>query len=105
MSANQNLTTALEALEALEDQLRTLQTLTNANEFMVAALKEQGDALKSMEPEPARDLLRSQARERFSQDHGSAPDEAVLSILEQSLGKGLGAEIIPFPGPAARKAD
>ncbi|WP_083097375.1 hypothetical protein [Pseudophaeobacter leonis] len=100
MSTNQNLTTAL---TALEEHLKTLQALTDANEFMVTALKEQGDALKHMEAEPARELLRGQARARFSPDQGDAPDAAVLNVLEQSLGRGLGAQIIPFPGSAVKE--
>jgi hypothetical protein len=102
MSTNQNLTTAL---TALEEHLKTLQALTDANEFMVTALKEQGDALKQMEAEPARELLRGQARARFGagEGQGEAPDAAVLNVLEQSLGKGLGAQIIPFPGGAVKE--
>ncbi|MEP2717592.1 hypothetical protein [Pseudophaeobacter sp.] len=94
MSANQKLTTAL---AALHDQLQTLQNLTEANEFMVTALKEQGDALKAMDAEPAREMLRQQARAQFSEEQGRTPDADILNILEQSLGTGLGAEIIPFP--------
>ncbi|MFC4215899.1 hypothetical protein [Pseudophaeobacter arcticus] len=101
MSANQNLTAAL---AILHDQLEALKTLTDANEFMVTALKEQGDALKTMEAEPARELLRLQARAQFSPEQGASPDAAVLNILEQSLGKGLGAEIIPFPGAAVKQS-
>jgi hypothetical protein len=101
MSANQKLA---EALVVLQDQLEALKHLTDANEFMVTALKEQGEQLKSMEAEPAREMLRQQARAQFSPDQGIAPDAAVLSILEKSLGTGLGAEIIPFPGAAAKKA-
>lgn len=95
MSANQNLT---KALALLQDQLDALKTLTDANEFMVTALKEQGDSLKTMEAEPAREMLRQQARAQFSPDQGASPDAAVLNVLEQSLGTGLGAQIIPFPG-------
>lgn len=102
MSANQNLTTAL---AELQDQLEALKSLSDANEFMVTALKEQGDALKAMEAEPAREMLRQQARAQFSPDQGITPDEAVLNILEKSLGKGLGAEIIPFSGTSVGKAD
>jgi len=100
MSANQNLTAAL---AVLQDQLEALKTLTNANEFMVTALKEQGDTLKSMEAEPAREMLRQQARAQFSPEQGASPDVAVLNILEKSLGSGLGAEIIPFPGTAEKQ--
>lgn len=102
MSANQKLA---EALAVLQDQLESLKHLTDANEFMVTALKEQGDALKSMEAEPAREMLRQQARAQFSPDQGAAPDAAVLNILEKSLGTGLEAEIIPFPGGAAKRAE
>ncbi len=102
MSANQKLT---EALAVLQGQLESLKSLTDANEFMVTALKEQGDALKSMEAEPAREMLRQQARVQFDPDQGLSPDAAVLNILEKSLGKGLGAEIIPFPGAAVKQAD
>lgn len=95
MSADQKLSLAL---ATLEQQLETLKTLTDANEFMVSALKEQGDALRMMEAETARELLRKQARARFGEDSGSEPDAAVLAVLEESLGTGLSAEIIPFPG-------
>lgn len=101
MSANQNLT---EALTILQEQLEALKNLTDANEFMVSALKEQGNTLKSLDAEPAREMLRQQARAQFDPEQGDSPDAAVLDILEQSLGKGLGAEIIPFPGAAVKHA-
>ena len=101
MSANQNLT---EALTILQEQLEALKNLTDANEFMVSALKEQGNTLKSLDAEPAREMLRQQARAQFDPAQGNSPDAAVLDILEQSLGKGLGAEIIPFPGAAVKHA-
>lgn len=94
MSANQNLTTALGALES---KLETLKILTDANQFMVEALKDQGDVLSELEAEPARRLLRAQARARFDPKSGAEPNAAVLAILEKSLGGGQDAEIIPFP--------
>lgn len=100
MSANQKLTLAL---AALEQQLETLKTLTDANEFMVTALKEQGEDLRQMEADAARDMLRGQARARFDAEDGTAPDAAVLAILEQSLGTGLGAQIIPLPIAATKQ--
>lgn len=94
MSANQNLTAALGALET---KLETLKTLTDANQFMVEALKEQGDALSDMAVEPARRMLRDQARARFDPKAGAEPNAAVLAVLEKSLGGGQNAQIIPFP--------
>lgn len=95
MSADQKMSLAL---AALEQQLETLKNLSDANEFMVTALKEQGEVLRQMEADTARDMLRKQARARFSEDEGVKPNAAVLAVLEKSLGTGLGAEIIPFPG-------
>ncbi|CUH87953.1 hypothetical protein PH5382_01882 [Phaeobacter sp. CECT 5382] len=94
MSANQNLNAALGALES---KLETLKTLTDANQFMVEALKEQGEALQAMAAGPARKMLRDQARAKFSPDGGSTPNPAVLAILEKSLGSGQSAQIIAFP--------
>lgn len=81
----------------LEDKLLHLQCLTEANEFMIDFLKEQGAALKEMGAEEARTLLRKAARLRFGPDAEAGANPDVLAILEETLGTGETAEIIAFP--------
>lgn len=90
-----------QALDALAQKLEELNDLTRANRFMVEAMAGQGDALKQMSSRRTRDMLRCQARAQFHPDTGTAPDAAVLAILEEVLGsQGESAEIIPFPARA-----
>ncbi|MEW2911339.1 hypothetical protein [Leisingera sp. JC11] len=86
------------ALDALHDKLKSLNDLVRANQFMVEAMAGQGEQLKQMSSDRTRDMLRRQARARFHPETGSAPDAAVLAILEEVLGhQQESAEIIPFP--------
>lgn len=85
------------ALTALEEKLLHLSYLTEANQFMVDVMKEQGEQLKSLDAEEARAMLRAQARKAFGPEGGDAQNPEVLAILEQALGAQKSAEIIPFP--------
>ncbi len=85
------------ALTALEEKLLHLSHLTEANQFMVEVMKEQGEHLKSIDAEEARSMLRLQARKAFGPASGEAENPEVLAILEQALGAQESAEIIPFP--------
>ena len=89
------------ALEALQGKLKSLNDLVRANQFMVEAMAGQGDALKQLSSSRTKDMLRRQARAQFHPDTGTAPDAAVLAILEEVLGhQEESAEIIPFPARA-----
>ena len=95
MSANTEMN---EALAVLTDKLRSLNDLVAANQFMVEALAQQGETLKQMDASGSKDMLRRQARARFNPDTGTAPNAAVLAVLEEVLGRQQqSAEIIPFP--------
>ncbi|MBY6056662.1 hypothetical protein [Leisingera daeponensis] len=86
------------ALDALQDKLKSLNDLVRANQFMVEAMARQGRELRGMSSSRTKDMLRSQARARFHPETGTAPDAAVLAILEEVLGHQQEcAEIIPFP--------
>ena len=98
MSAHTDLN---EALLALTGKLQSLNDLVTANQFMVEALAEQGEALKKLDGTATKDLLRRQARARFHPKTGSAPNAAALAVLEEVLGRQPeSAEIIPFPARA-----
>ncbi|KIC07795.1 hypothetical protein RA19_21960 [Leisingera sp. ANG-M1] len=95
MSAHTDLN---EALLALTGKLQSLNDLVTANQFMVEALAEQGEALKQLDGMETKDMLRQQARARFHPQTGTAPNAAALAILEEVLGRQpQSAEIIPFP--------
>ena len=85
------------ALTALEEKLLHLSHLTEANQFMVEVLKEQGEQLNAIDAEEARAMLRAQARKVFGPAGGDAQNPDVLAILEQALGAQQSAQIIPFP--------
>ncbi|MGR3760168.1 hypothetical protein ACUXV3_08535 [Roseobacteraceae bacterium NS-SX3] len=95
MTAHRNLSTAL---GELDEKLRTLKDMAEANGFLISALKDDGDALKRMEAEASRAMLRARARAVFDPESGSSPNAGVLAVLEEALGQGQTAEIIPFPG-------
>jgi hypothetical protein len=98
MSAHTDLN---EALLALTGKLQSLNDLVTANQFMVDALAQQGEAMKQQDGFEAKDMLRRQARDRFHPQPGTAPNAAVLAILEEALGRQpQSAEIIPFPARA-----
>lgn len=87
-----------EALAALTDKLRSLNDLVTANQFMVEALARQGRTLQQQDASSSKAMLRRQARARFHPETGTAPDAAVLAVLEEILGRQQeSAEIIPFP--------
>lgn len=87
-----------EALAALTDKLSSLNDLVAANHFMVEALAQQGETLQHLDATGSKDMLRRQARARFHPETGTAPNAAVLAILEEVLGRQpQSAEIIPFP--------
>ncbi|EBA16650.1 hypothetical protein RSK20926_02559 [Roseobacter sp. SK209-2-6] len=96
MSADQDLNTAL---GTLKEKLEALKVMTDANQFLVEMLREEGDALRNMGADSARAMLRRKARAKFSPDGGIAPNAEVLALLEQSLSNGLEADVIPFPAP------
>ena len=91
-----------EALGALDRKIEVLNNLVVANDFLVTCMREEGERLQVMGGDETRNMLRERARRKFHQDSGEAPNPAVLSILEQALGNGHTAEVIPFPGSAAR---
>ncbi|KAE9627897.1 hypothetical protein [Parasedimentitalea maritima] len=91
MSANSNLTTAL---GVLDEKLQSLQAMTQANQFLVDALREKEPVLKALDAEGARGFLRQSARARFGEDENY---EEVLALLEQILAPRQSADIIPFP--------
>ncbi|CUH98088.1 hypothetical protein PNH50_12195 [Leisingera aquaemixtae] len=87
-----------EALAALTDKLRSLNDLVTANQFMVEALAQQGGTLQQLDASSSKAMLRRQARVRFHPETGTAPNAAVLAVLEEVLGRQQeSAEIIPFP--------
>lgn len=86
-----------EALGALDAKLDTLKTMAEANGFLVAALKNDATALREMDEEGSRAMLRARARAVYAPGTGSAPNPEVLALLEEILGRGKSAEIIRFP--------
>ncbi|MEX0300908.1 MAG: hypothetical protein AB3N24_00660 [Leisingera sp.] len=95
MSAHTDLN---EALLALTGKLQSLNDLVTANQFMIDALAEQGEALKNLDGLQTKDMLRGQARAKFHPETGSTPNATALAILEEVLGRQpQSAEIIPFP--------
>lgn len=95
MSAHSNMN---QALDALADKLQSLNDLVSANLFMVEVMTRQGKNLKQIDGMEPKDMLRSQARAKFHPETGTAPNPAVLAILEEVLGSQQhSAEIIPFP--------
>ena len=95
MSAYSNLN---DALGALEEKLKTLQSVTEANQFLVEAMHDHGDELKNMGGQETRAAMLDWARAEFGAG-SSRENEAVLDILENSFGPPKTARIIPFPGP------
>lgn len=89
-----------EALGALDRKIEVLNNLVVANDFLVKCMREEAERLNLMGGEETRDMLRQRARRKFSKEDGEEPNPAVLSILEQALGNGHTADIIPFPGAA-----
>ena len=70
MSANRGTTAAL---SELEEKLLHLKNLTEANQFMLEVLKDQGERLQEIDGDTARSMLREQARNRFSPTKGKTP--------------------------------
>lgn len=85
-----------EALAALEDKLKTLQSVTEANQFLVGAMRDHRDELSEMSESATRSAMLDWARAEFGEGAERA-DEAVLDILETSFGPRESAQIIPFP--------
>ena len=87
-----------DALLTLAEKLQSLNDLVAANRFMVEAMVRESNALKRMDDASTKDMLRRRARAAYHPVTGSAPNAAVLAILEQVLGgRQQAAEIIPFP--------
>ncbi|MBT8154146.1 hypothetical protein KMP13_09610 [Epibacterium ulvae] len=86
-----------EALGALDRKVEVLNNLVLANDFLVSCMREEAERLHVMGGDETREMLRERARAKFRQNDGEEPNPAVLSILEQALGNGHTAEIIPFP--------
>lgn len=87
-----------EALGALDRKVEVLNNLVLANDFLVSCMREEAGRLHVMAGDETREMLRERARKKFRHEDGDEPNPAVLSILEQALGNGETAEIIPFPG-------
>ncbi|MFP3382212.1 hypothetical protein [Tritonibacter sp. SIMBA_163] len=94
MSSSTELT---RAVEALDEKLDALDTMTEVNSFLVAALRDHEQDLKRMSPQETRAMLRRKAREKYRADGGEAPNPAALDLLEETLGTGHTADVIPFP--------
>ncbi len=85
-----------EALVALEEKLKTLQSVTDANQFLVEAMRDHRDELENMGEKETRVAMLDWARAEFGE--GSERQDAdVLDILEMSFGPRQSATIIPFP--------
>lgn len=91
-----------EALGALDHKIELLNNLVVANDFLVKCMREDAERLELMGGDETRHELRQRARRKFRQEDGEEPNPAVLEILEQALGNGHTAEIIPFPTAAQR---
>lgn len=85
-----------EALAALECKLKTLQSVTEANQFLVGAMRDHGDELSEMSEAETRSAMLNWAQAEFGEG-AKHEDEAVLEILETSFATRRSAEIIPFP--------
>ena len=94
MSCSNELT---RAFDALDQKLDALGTMTEVNSFLVAALREHEHDLMRMSPQETRALLRRKAREKYRTDGGETPNPAALELLEETLGTGQTADVIPFP--------
>ncbi|WP_293575490.1 hypothetical protein [Phaeobacter sp.] len=101
MSQHSNLN---EALGVLDDQLRSLETLTKANSFLVEILRNERAELEAMDAATARRALTERAVAAFGPDAGHSADPDTLEVLINAL-QGAdgtqgtqGAQIIPFPG-------
>ncbi len=90
-----------DALGALDHKIEVLNNLVTANDFLVTCMREEAERLTALGGDETREMLRQRARRKFRQNGGEQPNPAVLSILEQALGNGANAEIIPFPGVSA----
>lgn len=93
MSGSNELTSALSALDT---QLTKLDTMTEVNSFLVSALREHEQDLLRMTPQETRDMLRRKAREVYRPEGGTKPNAQALAMLEETLGNGHTAQIIPF---------
>lgn len=85
-----------QTLEVLSEKLQVLDTMTEVNGFLVESLRDNADAFKKMSDDETRALLRQKARARYRTDGGTAPNPTVLAMIEETLGKGQSAQIIPF---------
>lgn len=84
------------ALSALDTQLTKLDTMTEVNSFLVSALREHEQDLLRMTPQETREMLRRKAREVYRPEGGTKPNAQALAMLEETLGNGHTAQIIPF---------
>lgn len=91
------------AISQLGDKLQELAAMTEANVFLVSQLKEHEDKLKSLSELQARTMLRNAARAQFLGEGAETPNPRVMEILEESLGTGASAVVIPFPGDRGAK--
>ncbi|OIQ29842.1 MAG: hypothetical protein BM562_10635 [Alphaproteobacteria bacterium MedPE-SWcel] len=89
------------AMTALDRQLDALETMTEVNSFLVMAMREHEQDLIRMSPQETRDMLRTKARAMYRPDGGLKPNVRALELLEETLGRGQSAEVIPFPTPGA----
>jgi hypothetical protein len=85
-----------EALIALEEKLKTLQSVTEANQFLVEAMRDHKDELSEMSEGETRTAMLDWAHAEFGEG-AEREDEAVLEILQTSFAPRKSAEIIPFP--------
>ncbi|TNJ41862.1 hypothetical protein FGE21_12985 [Phaeobacter sp. B1627] len=84
------------AMTALDKQLDALETMTEVNSFLVSAMREHEQELTRMSPQETREMLRAKARAIYRPDGGLKPNASALQLLEETLGRGQSAEIIPF---------
>ncbi|MFS4582558.1 hypothetical protein [Phaeobacter sp. C3_T13_0] len=86
-----------DALNVLDDKLRSLGTLAKANSFLVEILRKDRALLEHMGADDVRAMLMKRARLAFGETAGEAADPDVLEVLAGSLTDGRTAEVIPFP--------
>ncbi|MEK0162847.1 hypothetical protein VWX35_09595 [Phaeobacter sp. A36a-5a] len=86
-----------EALNVLDNKLRSLSALTKANAFLVEIMRKDRALLEQMEAPAARAMLMDRACQCFGEGAGDAADPDVLEVLATALTEGQTAEIIPFP--------
>ncbi|APG46279.1 hypothetical protein [Phaeobacter porticola] len=86
-----------DALNVLDDKLRSLSALTKANAFLVDIMRKDRDMLEQMEGEAARAMLLDRAQHAFGDIAGEDADPDTLQVLEVALMQSKSAEIIPFP--------